>query len=416
MSQWVFSGASSTGTSHKTTKTPCQDAFQISQKDDWLAMVVSDGAGTAKYADKGSQFVSKFFSEALIALSLEIDQKGPGSWVTDFLVQKITEIRSQFREMANSDRLNDYHSTLVACLLGKNGGFLIQIGDGAIFGGGAKKEKDKTQLAVDSFISPPENGEYANETFFITENSWIRHLRVTPVSKVEWICLGTDGGMALAMEAEKEVKAGFIEPLFKILTSQKDQKKREEELVKILSAEEANKLTGDDKTLCIAYRNTLDSLPNEFQYGSGKKPQPSQETKQQVQSVFNTTAGKEDQSNAEHPSFKKLNLPHINLKYVYIISGLFIALVITIIAAFLLFQEKVGIIRMQEDALKTQHEQVIKEDKIDNSEKKSEKEKTKPEINQKELNTPVAPKAEQAPSEKQPDPPEEPKKETETKE
>ncbi len=127
MSQWVFSGASSTGTSHKTTKTPCQDAFQISQKDDWLAMVVSDGAGTAKYADKGSQFVSKFFSEALIALSLEIDQKGPGSWVTDFLVQKITEIRSQFREMANSDRLNDYHSTLVACLLGKNGGFLFKL-------------------------------------------------------------------------------------------------------------------------------------------------------------------------------------------------------------------------------------------------------------------------------------------------
>lgn len=416
MSQWVVTGASSTGTSHQTTKTPCQDAFQISQKDDWLAMVVSDGAGTAKFADKGSQFVSKFFLEALITLSKEIDQKGPGSWVTDYLVQKITEIRSQFREMANSDRLNDYHSTLVACLLGKNGGFLIQIGDGAIFGGGAKKEKDKTQLAVDSFISPPENGEYANETFFITENSWIRHLRVTPVSKVEWICLGTDGGMALAMEAEKEVKAGFIEPLFKILVAQIDQKRREDQLVKILSAEEANKLTGDDKTLCIAYRDSLNSLPKEFQYGSEKKPQPSQDTKQQAQSGPINSSNKLDQSHVKGPSSKELNLPPINLKYAYTILVLFIALLIIIIAAFLLLQKKEEMISIQEDALKSQHERVIKEDKTDNSEKKSEKEKTKPEINQKELNTPVAPKVEQPALEKQPDPPEEPKKDTETKE
>jgi len=266
MSKWIVTAASQIGTSHIDSNIPCQDSFTVEQNKNWLAIVVSDGAGTAKFADKGSQFVSKFFAKALISLSNEIDKKKPGSWVNDYLIQKIIEIRSKFREMASSENLNDYHSTLVACLIGDDGGFLIQIGDGAIFGGSARAENNQTVLSDEQFISLPENGEYANETFFITENSWIKHLRISPISKVDWICLGTDGGITLAMYGEREIKIGFVLPLIKKLASIGDSNRREKKLIDILSAEEASKLTSDDKTLCVAFKESILKLPQDYIY------------------------------------------------------------------------------------------------------------------------------------------------------
>jgi hypothetical protein len=266
MNNWNIIAATEIGKSHKDGNIPCQDAYEILQNNNWSAIVVSDGAGTAKYAEIGSKFVAQFFAKSLMTLSSEIDKKGPGSWINDFLIQQITEIRSLLRIKSKSDRLNDYHCTLVACLLGETGGFSIHIGDGAIFGGKASKEKHHTVLSNEKFSSLPENGEYANETFFITENTWIKHLRVTPISDINWVCLGTDGGMSLAMQDEKLVKTGFIIPLLKVLVGIQDSKQREIKLSEVLSDEKSDKLTGDDKTLCIAFKNNFKNLPNEFIY------------------------------------------------------------------------------------------------------------------------------------------------------
>ena len=268
MTKWTITAASIIGSGHINTDIPCQDASSamLSENGEWVALVVSDGAGTAIHSDKSSSLVSASFAKALIELSYEIDRRAPGAWVNDFVIEHIIKTRQELRSLADSDSLQNYHCTLVACLIGSSGGFLIHIGDGAIFGGLTKNiDNKKLSLSHSPIISLPENGEYSNETYFITEGDWIKHLRITPISPVDWIVLGTDGGTTLAMIGDKEPKPGFIVPLLNTLSKDLDETSRTEKLKAILSDVQADKLTSDDKTLCIAYKTKLASSSLEFE-------------------------------------------------------------------------------------------------------------------------------------------------------
>ena len=103
-------------------------------------------------------------------------------------------------------------------------------------------------------ISKPENGEYTNETFFITEGNWIKHLRVTPLPRLDWVVACTDGGAALILENEIEVKPKFLVPFFQELISDKFTKKNY--ISEVLSDPKANALTTDDKTIFVAMRSS----------------------------------------------------------------------------------------------------------------------------------------------------------------
>jgi hypothetical protein len=268
MNKWIITTASTIGSGHIAANIPCQDAScaLLSENGKWAALVVSDGAGTAKYSDKSSSLVSASFAKALIELSGEIERREPGAWINDFVIEHIISTRKELRSMAGLDSLQNYHCTLVACLLGSSGGFLIHIGDGAIFGGSTKNvSKNKVSLSHAPIASLPENGEYSNETYFITEGDWIKHLRITPIPAIDWIVLGTDGGTTLAMIGDKEPKPGFIVPLLNLLTKDTDEASRVAKLKAILSDAQADKLTSDDKTLCIAYTTKLADETKEFE-------------------------------------------------------------------------------------------------------------------------------------------------------
>lgn len=258
MNNWVTTFSSVTGISHIGENISCQDSCFVLENDKWLSMVVSDGAGTAKHSEKGSSLVSKSFAKALLDLSAEIEHRTPGAWINDYVIEHIVGLRNEIRSIAKSDNISDFHCTLVACLISESGGFLIHIGDGALFGGPAERDgNDKVLLSKDLYISLPENGEYSNETFFITEGDWIKHLRITPVSKVDWIIIATDGGTSLSMIDDKQPKPGFVIPLLKTLESERNSSLRQEKLRNILSDEQTNKLTSDDKTICIAFKSNI---------------------------------------------------------------------------------------------------------------------------------------------------------------
>lgn len=277
MTNWLSAAASVIGTGHATSGAPCQDAHCCIQRDDgrWLAMVVSDGAGTARYSDQGSNLVANSFAHALIELSNEIEHRNPGAWINDFVIGHILTTRNELRNLAKSDNLKDYHCTLVACLVGETGGFLIHIGDGAAFGASAMPIGDeKYSLSELAFSSLPENGEYSNETFFITEGDWIKHLRITPIPSVDWIMLGTDGGTSLAMVADKEPKPGFVVPLLTSLALEADHEIRNEKLAAVLSDAQADKLTSDDKTICFAFRQRLAVVNKTYEMNTPSLVQP----------------------------------------------------------------------------------------------------------------------------------------------
>lgn len=264
---WKFCGASVRGTGHLQTGTPCQDSFDISRSIDgkWIALVASDGAGTASRSKEGSQLVAKSFASDLIKLASELDHKPPGAWVTDRVIEAIVHTRHELRRVAGGDDISPFHCTLVSALLGPSGGFSIHLGDGAVFGGTLSPSKNNTiDLGDDFFVSEPENGEYANETVFLTERDWIKKLRINPIGRVDWVMLGTDGGMALAMIGEKLPKSGFVLPVLSNLCQSKELDSANSKLVEALSDPKADRLTNDDKTLTIAIRREIQQVQGEF--------------------------------------------------------------------------------------------------------------------------------------------------------
>ena len=254
MSIWKVYGAKVQGPSHVQTNTPCQDAFStgVSSDGQWVSMVVSDGAGSAARAEEGSQLVAKVLSEKLLEIAAQLNTRVPGGWINDSVIQQVIHVRELLREKAGKDDIRDFHCTLVAALVGPSGGFLIHIGDGSLISGNATpeaNEEKKLHITINN-QSKPENGEYANETFFITEKDWIKHLRISPIGKTDWIMLATDGGCALSLQNESVPHISNLQDIFKHLLKLPDDS-RSPAIQAWLETDGAKKLSNDDKTLVI---------------------------------------------------------------------------------------------------------------------------------------------------------------------
>ena len=271
MNTWLTAQASVIGASHIKTGVACQDSaeIRISKSGEWVAIVVSDGAGTALRAEEGSQKVSKYFSDELLKLVDELEKRLPGQWINDFVIDKVLQTRNNLRKYANSDNIKDFNCTLVACLQGPTGGFSIHIGDGYILGGYLEESSKVKDPKI--FISEPENGEYANETFFITEGDWVKHLRITPMPKMDWVVCCTDGGGSLAMTNDHKIKNGFLYPVISSIFEINDLKNRNKSMAKFLLDPQADKVTGDDKTLVIAIKSDKISTINQYFSNQEKK-------------------------------------------------------------------------------------------------------------------------------------------------
>lgn len=293
MATWLYSGASVVGQSHQTTNTPCQDKFQIqtSLNGEWLAVAVCDGAGSAEFAELGATVTSTHFCQELIKLSEELETRVPGEWINDFVIDCVIRVREQLRKVAQSDDIRKYHCTLVAALIGKSGGFSIHIGDGAILGGSFSSSSKAAPVDLNTgyFISKPENGEYANETFFITEGSWVKHLRITPLPASDWLIACTDGGASLVLDNDHDVKPNFVAPFIEAQVNQQFSDRQYVE--NILNDSKANKLTTDDKTIVLAVRNNQVLLPVNLRFTAQEKTTtpPNTARTTSVDSPINTT-------------------------------------------------------------------------------------------------------------------------------
>jgi hypothetical protein len=286
MQNWLYSGASVMGQSHQISNVPCQDKFSCKVSGDgrWLSVAVSDGAGSALNAEAGAEITSTIFCEELLGLSKQLDTRAPGEWINDFVVECVLKVRNQLRAKAKSDDIKSFHCTLVAALVGPEGGFSIHIGDGSIFGGQFKNDSKGGEVELNSnfVISKPENGEYTNETFFITEGNWIKHLRVTPLPRLDWVVACTDGGAALILEKETEVKPKFLVPFFQELISDKFTKNNY--ISEVLSDPKANALTTDDKTIFVAMRSSaIQARPLNFTKNESANVIPPNEPNRTVQ-------------------------------------------------------------------------------------------------------------------------------------
>lgn len=235
--QHFVGGVCVKGLQHERDELPCQDAFASEIQNNTIALALSDGAGSARHSDIASATYVKEVSKALLLLDANRCLDG----IREILVEAVESSKDQLRGQLNCcDR--DLAATLLGVVQWGQKCIMFHIGDGAgIFWGNENQE----------FISWPENGDYVNETFFVTMEDWTSHLRVTEIPFVPTsIFLMSDGVTPFAV-SKTGVAEGFLHPILQFLSSSSSQ---DQELVikNLLSSDDASKISTDDKTLVWA--------------------------------------------------------------------------------------------------------------------------------------------------------------------
>lgn len=240
-----FFGARVTGQSHVEKGLGCDDAFSFADAGEWFAAVVCDGAGSASRSAEGAQLIS----ERVVALLCEaLPGRDPAVPVRRLVAEVISKAREELQTLAEESDglLSHYHTTVVGCTGRKGRMILFHIGDGA--GVGFAKDTDEGRL-VPVAASPPVNGEYANETYFVTEESWRNTLRFTPMLGAQWVALISDGVTDFALDrAQTGPATAFFQPLLGFLETAQSTV-AEKALERMLDREDARKVSTDDKTM-----------------------------------------------------------------------------------------------------------------------------------------------------------------------
>ncbi len=242
--------ASAIGKSHIDGGIPCQDAFAFHAIDDVLIAAVCDGAGSAALSHVGSNLLAKSLVEAASA------KYGAGELLHlldaeafKLQIEKIiADVRASLETLAKNEntKLADYSATLVGVVTSASRGFFFHIGDGLAIAQSVNGE-------AGNIMSLPENGEYANETYFITGTEWSAHLRITPITiPVEMLALMSDGAMPFVMgKGNADFYRPFIDPVASYLKTVSEQD-GSSALGSTLADVRTHQITSDDKALLIA--------------------------------------------------------------------------------------------------------------------------------------------------------------------
>ena len=163
----------------------------------------------------------------------------------------LDEARARIAAAARAEEREsrDFSCTLLVALVGEARAVFFQIGDGAIVYRGA-----------DGAYVPalwPQTGEYANCTWFVTDDDAAERVQSAAVEGVDEVALLTDGLQGLALRFDtREAHGPFFEPMFARLRRESagEPAGLREELRDFLASAPVNQRTDDDKTLVLATR------------------------------------------------------------------------------------------------------------------------------------------------------------------
>ncbi|MDE1942705.1 MAG: protein phosphatase 2C domain-containing protein, partial [Betaproteobacteria bacterium] len=246
---WKVFLASATGKYHIEQNAPCQDFACHEVRCGVLLGIVCDGAGSAPEGRFGAEFMARQVTHRLAA-AVELGglPAEPEESYLDFVAPVIAAVRADLEAHASAcgHTLRDYAATLVGCIAGAEGGCFFHIGDGFAV------HQPHEGSAI---LSRPENGEYANETYFTTDEGWQDHLRVTPLTAPQAgsiIGLMSDGSSAFAIDRGRTgFYRPFIDPVLNYLRAASESHGNEA-LHNLLASEKTFEITSDDKTLLLA--------------------------------------------------------------------------------------------------------------------------------------------------------------------
>lgn len=250
--QWDIVAGCATGAAHLKSGTSCQDAFHHDRSSHWVVATVCDGAGSSRHGGIGARLAADNIVKELVLLLDTAPQAlhGDCNYWRNGVTASIASTRSLLKNRIgkNSEGLSEYHATIVGVVAGLNYGFFFHIGDGA----GLALDIDSWEATV---VSPPQNGEYADQTYFYTMDNWEDYLRLTFFDGApDLITLMSDGAMSfVASKGLGGLDPNFMGPVMRYLDTV-DEKTGSNALLNTLESPQTHTITGDDKTLLIATR------------------------------------------------------------------------------------------------------------------------------------------------------------------
>ena len=249
ISSWRLVGALAPGTSHARLGLPCQDALAYQAGERSLLVALSDGAGTAEYSQVGAQTAVQ---AALDSLAAALERRWPVEGVAwqEALCAAFTDARSALQSLAEIEGqpLREYAATLILVVATADRLAVAQLGDGAAVAGEAP---DRLFL-----VNRPQRGEYANETYFLTQEDALEQVQVSVHEKaVNYLAVMSDGLTRLALQLPAhEPYLPFFQPLFAFASHADEEQQAATHLLEFLTSERVCARTDDDKSLVLAVR------------------------------------------------------------------------------------------------------------------------------------------------------------------
>ncbi|WP_169730708.1 PP2C family serine/threonine-protein phosphatase [Calidithermus chliarophilus] len=242
---WRVIGASVEGSSHRQAGRGCDDAHGHRQAGELLLLAVADGAGSALLGGEGARIAVEAalgaLHDSLVEVSLDWGEALDRALRT---ARAVLEAEAYYRGRP----FREFATTLLLAACDGERLGAVQLGDGAVVArrGGCWER-----------LTRPNEGEYANETVFLTVPEPERHASsfVGPCGDLEALVLLTDGleGLALNLRAGQP-HAPFFEALHRFAAREGETGALEAALREELASERIEARTDDDKTLLIARR------------------------------------------------------------------------------------------------------------------------------------------------------------------
>jgi hypothetical protein len=252
MIEWRFAVGQAMGSSHEKHGKPCQDRTScvLVPERATLVAVVADGAGTAAQAHLGA--------EIAVATVSSVAQLGVRAGRTDFkqvLREGAALARERLLEAARDLQATprDLACTLLAAIVAPIGGAALQIGDGAIV-------IAEEPLAW-RWVFWPQKGEYANTTFFLSDENALAQAEVTDLpDEALDVALFSDGMEPLALHfASRTAHEPFFRTVFAPLhasAAHGEVPTLSQGLAQLLASPAVRARTDDDASLVLGTRRT----------------------------------------------------------------------------------------------------------------------------------------------------------------
>ena len=303
---WRVGSVSIHGSSHIKAEKENQDFVLLSELTGSHLAVVCDGAGFASYSATGARLLAEALSAALKDLPAEIterphdnadaicdavrgaianlhaviisgniggpDKKKASVWNFIFprwLSRSFREREIQIRQEEPVD-INEYAATLLICLVTENQAWFGHIGDGYLFGlnileadpsqnsdAGDGSEESIPNLEAplsiqQSFYSLPENGEYDNETYFFSDQTWNEHFRHGSFAgDFNFLVLFSDGADKFLVERNKQDFVGIHAQKLWNASKSYGELAVSEILEKFYTPEKVHAVSNDDTTIAV---------------------------------------------------------------------------------------------------------------------------------------------------------------------